>query len=734
MSNTLVKVGENFRERYDFARVHVKRETSLLYASLILILTIAFLLRFMPAFLFPWSLSANDPYSDLIATQAIDNNINTMGFLGSLLHFLTYVDPVMWYPESGIRNFGMTQNIGVPLSGVFTRRIFLLFGVNFTVEQASFLAPGICGLITVYVSYFLGKEIANKSVGLLTSFFLAINPGHIQRSIVGFYRNEPIGVLFMVLTFYLFLKALRTGSFAYSIGSGLTMGGFMVSWEGYIYALELLALYALILVLLQRYSLRLLIAYSGLVIPSTIIGVLYPRQGPGIIFNVLGIVPLSVLGILLILSFYHEYKSYINKIPFLTERNLIQASYLIIGFGTAFMIFDLFVPVIPAFQSKFISIIIPYFRQFSPITQSVAEQLLMTWGTIYDNLFIMVFFIPLAFIFLYRKPTENNIFLIVYMITALYFSSSMVRLILILAPATCLVSAQVVDEILLPYAKILKTKFYVKSRKGSIFTNVGKEHIILAFLIFFVVFSFTIIQSYQADSQFVQPSSLSMQFKTPTGLYTYGDWYQAIDWLSRNTPQNSVIASWWDYGYWLTLANRTIVVDGATMNSTQIGNIGAMFMSTPDYSLKIASYYDINYIVVLVANGQTQLDNDIGKVQWMVKIAEASGILDKVDGLPIKSANYFQYAADGTSIIGYDNYFFKSSIWAFMTDGVSSTVQSNFKSNQLISNAKDLTLGYAPQYADYAQVFQPVFMSTNNYIRIIKIDWNVAGKLFGVKN
>ena len=734
MSNTLVKVGDDFRERYEFARVHVKRETFLLYTSLILILSIAFFLRFMPAFLFPWSLSANDPYSDLIAAQAIDSNINTMGFLGSILHFLTYVDPVMWYPNSGSRNFGQTQNIGVPLSGVLTHRIFLLLGVSFTVEQASFLAPGFAGVITVYISYFLGKELANKSVGLLTSFFLAINPGHIQRSIVGFFRNEPVGVLFMVLTFYLFLKALRTGSFAYSVASGLAMGGFMVSWEGYIYTLEMLSLYTLILVLLQRYSLRLLIAYSGLVIPSTIIGVLYPRQGPSIIFNVLGIVPLGVLGILIILSIYHEFKSYIIKIPFLTERNLIQGSYLFIALGIAFMIFDLFVPVIPAFQSKFISIIIPYYKQFSPVTQSVAEQLLMTWGTIYDNLFALVFFIPLAFIYLYRKPTENNIFLIVYMITALYFSSAMVRLILILAPATCIVSAQVVDEILLPYAKILKTKFYVKSRKGSVFTNVGKEHIALVFLIFFVVFSFTIIQSYQADSNFVQPSSISMQFKTPTGLYTYGDWYQALDWLSRNTPQNAVIASWWDYGYWLTLANRTIIVDGATMNSTQIGNIGAMFMSTPDYALKIASYYDVNYIVVVVANGQTQLDNDIGKVQWMVKISDASGNLYKVDGFPIKSANYFQYASDGVSILGYDNYFFKSLIWAFMTDGVSSTVQSNFKSNQLVSSATDLNLGYAPQYAVYRQVFQPVFMSTNNYIRIIKVDWKLAGQLFGVKS
>ena len=732
MSNTFVKVGNNFRDRYEFARSHIKRETVLLQLSLTLILALAFFLRFMPAFMFPWSLSANDTYSQLIAAKAIDNNIDTMGFLGSLLHIATYVDPVMWYPNSGSRNFGTTQNLGIPLAGSITRRIFLLFGVNLSIGEASFLKPGFAGVVTVAIAYFLGKEIANKTVGLLAAFFLSFNPGHIQRSIVGFFDNESIGVMFMLLTFFLFLRALRTGSIAWSVFSGLSMSGLILSWGGYQYALELLSLYALILVLVKKYSLRLLTAFAGVIIPSISISVLWPREGPSSFLDITAVIPYGVLVILLLVSFYRNNKDQINRIPFVSGRNLELAGYLVVFGGVAFFILDFFIPVVPTFRSKFIDVIVPFYRNSDPIAASVAEQLIMTWGSMFNNLFALVFFIPLASIYLYRKPNENNIFLLVYMLTALYFSGSMVRLILILAPASAMASAKVVEEILLPYSKVLKNKMYSGNRKRSIYVNIGKEHIALTFIIFFVVFGFNLVQAFQNDANLVQPSSISMQFKTPTGLYTYGDWYQALDWLSRETPQNSIIASWWDYGYWLTLANRTIVVDGSTMNTTQIGNIGAMFMSTPDYALKIASYYDINYIVVLVANGQTQLDNDIGKVQWMVKISEASGHLDKIDGFPIKSANYFQYASDGTSIIGYENYFFKSLIWAFMTDGVSSTVQSNFKSNQLVSSAPDLTLGYASQYAVYRQVFQPVFMSTNNYLRIIKIDWKLAEQLFGV--
>ena len=33
---------------------------------------------------------------------------------------------------------------------------------------------------------------------------------------------------------------------------------------------------------------------------------------------------------------------------------------------------------------------------------------------------------------------------------------------------------------------------------------------------------------------------------------TTNDWTNALNWISNNTPENSVVAAWWDYGYWIT--------------------------------------------------------------------------------------------------------------------------------------------------------------------------------------
>jgi dolichyl-diphosphooligosaccharide--protein glycosyltransferase len=733
VSNVFLKVSDSFRDRYEFARTHIKRETVLSQLALINIMLIAILLRFKPAFEFQWVINANDPYSQLIAAAFIDSQIDQVGFISAILNFFTFVDPSMWYPNPGVRVFGATQNLGTPMTAVLIRRFLLLFGINMPISDAAFLAPAVLGSLTVLMIYFLGKEIANKRVGLFAAFFLSFSPGHLQRTMAGFFDNEAVGVFLMILAFYLFLRALRTGSLLVSFFSGISLGLLLLSWGGATYAVQLIALYTVVLVLTKKYSLRLLTAYAGTIITGLSLAVLYPRSGPSILLDIDGLVPLGVLGILLVFSFYNNYKDKINNYPFLTGRNLEIGGYSVVFGGLGFIILNFFIPIIPTFRAKFITVVVPFFRDNSPILKSVAEHLIVTWGSLFRNLFLLVFLIPIAVIYLYKKPTENNIFLLLFLLTSLYFSGSMVRLILILAPAAALGGAKAIEEILLPYAMVRQEKFFLSKRKRSVSVSIGTEHVGVAFIVIFAVLGFNLLQGLTISNQIIQPSSVSQSYKTPTGIVDYGDWFETFDWIKRETPTTSVLASWWDYGYWLTLANRTIVVDNATLNSTQIGNIGALMMSSPDYALKIASYYDIDYVIVLLAAGQTGLDNDIGKIQWMIKIAEASGNLDKDLNNPILSKNFFKYAPDQVSIQGYDKDFFKSLIWAIMTDGVDESVLNGFKGNAIVKDTlPGYTTGFAPGYEIYRQIFVESHMSANKFVRVMKIDWDAAERLVGV--
>ena len=88
------------------------------------------------------------------------------------------------------------------------------------------------------------------------------------------------------------------------------------------------------------------------------------------------------------------------------------------------------------------------------------------------------------------------------------------------------------------------------------------------------------------------------------------DWSDAMKWLKENTAEDAVIASWWDYGYWIsTLAERKTLADNATLIDWQIRKLASMFMSTPynawqiltsDTETDVSSYYislpdDITY-------------------------------------------------------------------------------------------------------------------------------------------
>ena len=60
---------------------------------------------------------------------------------------------------------------------------------------------------------------------------------------------------------------------------------------------------------------------------------------------------------------------------------------------------------------------------------------------------MMVLLMPIGFVLSFRPLTDASLFLILYGCTAVYFSGVMVRLMLVLAPAACCLSAIAASEL-----------------------------------------------------------------------------------------------------------------------------------------------------------------------------------------------------------------------------------------------------------------------------------------------
>jgi asparagine N-glycosylation enzyme membrane subunit Stt3 len=107
-----------------------------------------------------------------------------------------------------------------------------------------------------------------------------------------------------------------------------------------------------------------------------------------------------------------------------------------------------------------------------------------------------------------------------------------------------------------------------------------------------------------------------------------------LSWTQSNLNSTTVVCSWWDYGYWLSiLGNVTTLADNGTINSTQVENIGFIFMANETQSLKMLALYNAKYILVFttlridVSSDQTYYIasgagyGDEGKWQWMARIS-----------------------------------------------------------------------------------------------------------------
>ena len=88
-------------------------------------------------------------------------------------------------------------------------------------------------------------------------------------------------------------------------------------------------------------------------------------------------------------------------------------------------------------------------------------------------------------------------------------------------------------------------------------------------------------------------------FQAPTN-----DWTDATNWIKGNTPSDSVIFSWWDYGYWIqTLGERTTLADNSTYSTSQIEKIARTLLAPVDDAwavLKSGAFTDVSehYIAV----------------------------------------------------------------------------------------------------------------------------------------
>jgi len=97
------------------------------------------------------------------------------------------------------------------------------------------------------------------------------------------------------------------------------------------------------------------------------------------------------------------------------------------------------------------------------------------------------------------------------------------------------------------------------------------------------------------------------------------DYYDGYKWIDANTPADSRVIAWWDYGYQITgIANRTSIADGNTWNHEHIATLGRILTSNQKKCHK-AMRHLADYALVW-AGGQ---GDDLGKSPHLARIGNS---------------------------------------------------------------------------------------------------------------
>uniref|UniRef100_H2ZLK5 Dolichyl-diphosphooligosaccharide--protein glycosyltransferase subunit STT3B n=1 Tax=Ciona savignyi TaxID=51511 RepID=H2ZLK5_CIOSA len=574
-----------------------------------------------------------DPWFNYRATH----RLTTYGYYD----FLNWFDERAWYPLGRI--VGGTIYPGLMVTAGLLHWVMNTLHLTVHIRDVCvFLAPLFSGLTSI-ATFFLTRELWSSGAGLFAACFIAIVPGYISRSVAGSYDNEGVAIFALQLTYFLWIKALKKGSVFWAVCCALSYFYMVSAWGGYVFIINLIPLHVFVLLLMQRFSSRVYVAYTTFFI----LGLLLSMQIPFVGFQ-----PIR--------TSEHMASAGINICTFSTRRFYLE--YLIIQNllqPTMKLFVDLLLHAVPKFlmltptsgyiapwSGRFYSLWdTGYAKIHIPIIASVSEHQPTTWSSFFFDLHVLSCTFPAGIWLCIHKINDERVFgeilinvvrlhkltlclcfllLVLYAVFAAYFAGVMVRLMLTLTPVVCMLAGITFSATL---------SYFIKNKQD--YVGLGANGLVMmSFLL--ILMLFVVHCTWVTSNAYSSPSVVLASYNNDGSRVILDDFREAYHWLRQNTHERARVMSWWDYGYQIAgMANRTTLVDNNTWNNSHIALVGKAMASTEDKSIEIMRMLDVDYVLIIFGGMIGYSGDDINKFLWMVRIAEGEHPGD------IKESKYF---------------------------------------------------------------------------------------------
>ena len=535
----------------------------LIIGILVISFSLSFMLRAQPLE-YGFELNEFDPFFNYRATQFMVEN--------GLPSYLEWHDDLSWHPYG--RDVSATSQVMLHTT---TAMLYQTFGMGSSLYDFTIIFPLVISSLTTVIIFALVRTIGGTTAGLLASLFFAVSPIIILRGSIGWFKSEPLGLFFGLIAVYLLLSGIKSDkgkvSFAKIVGAGIVLACGLASWGGAQFFILPIGLFFLALPFLRKDNK--FIIWTSVIFTSVFFLAtgLYEKTGFAFISNLSGffLIGCTVFLIACII---------IRRIGKAQLRN----SLALLGGAITAGIVIIFSGVITLGSFRYLNAANPLLITTDTLIDSVSEHATTTIDISFYFFSTLMVFAGLGAWLLFQKKVNRSLkikgemaaFALIIGFLGIYFSSAFVRL-EVFGSISVIILSSIGISILI--SKILKEGH----KPASAVTKISFLAIIVALLMVPMVYPEQVNWSNNNVGLPLTILNSGTQYNLSTN-----DWADSMQWVRENTPKDAVIASWWDYGYWIsTLGERKTLADNATLLDWQIRKIAAVYMSTPDQAWQI---------------------------------------------------------------------------------------------------------------------------------------------------
>ena len=536
----------------------------LIIGVLVLSFSLTFMIRVTPLE-YGFELAEFDPFFNYRATQFMVEN--------GLPAYLEWHDDLSWHPYG--RDVSSTSQVMLHTTAA---TLYQIFGMGSSLYDFAIWFPVIIGSLTTIVIFAIVRTIGGTTAGLFASLFFAISPILIIRGSIGWFKSEPLGLFYGLLAVYLLLSGLKSDngkiSVAKIVGAGVLLAFGIASWGGIQFFILPIGILFLALPFLRKDNK--FVIWMSIIFTSVFLLVTMSFEKTGIAFasGLNGFFLIGCTGFLVVCIIIRR----------IFSKSQLRVSLALLGGSIVSGIVIISSGIINLPTFRYLNAANPFLITTDMLNDSVSEHATTSLDVSFYFFSILMIFAGIGAWLLFQKKVNHSLkikgemaaFALIIGLVGVYFSSAFVRL-EVFGSLSIIILASIGISILI--SRILK----VQQKPTGAATKISFLVVIVILLMVPMVYPERLNWS---NNNVGIPISLlhsGSKFDISTN-----DWPDAMQWVKKNTPKDAVIASWWDYGYWIsTLGERKTLADNATLLDWQIRKIASTFFSTPDNAWQI---------------------------------------------------------------------------------------------------------------------------------------------------